>query len=61
MIAALKLSTWRSRYLKSVPQEGCSEQELKLVYHCAMVRHHFQERAKIRKYEKHGLVKRAFA
>lgn len=61
MLAALKLSTWRSRYLKSVPQEGCSEQELKLVYHCAMVRRHFQERGKTRKYEKHGLVKRAFA
>lgn len=57
LLACCRLSSWRARHSKEIQEEGCLEEELNLVFHCAMIRRHIQEHGRPRKYEKHGLVK----
>jgi glucosyl-dolichyl phosphate glucuronosyltransferase len=55
--AGRKLARWRSRHPDLIESEGCSEEELKLVYHWATVRGHRLVHRRRRNYERHGLVK----
>lgn len=57
LVASLKLSAWRSKHRHEIREEGCSEEEMGLVQHCAMIHRHVREHGRPRKYHKHGLVK----
>jgi glycosyltransferase involved in cell wall biosynthesis len=54
-----QLMAWRTRHAKDLPDEGCPERELGLVYYRGFLRGHLQERLRPRNYERHGLVKRS--
>jgi glycosyltransferase involved in cell wall biosynthesis len=56
-LANRKLAAWRAAHADEIREEGCSEEELTLVYDCAMIQGHIREHNRPRKYEKHGLVK----
>lgn len=52
-----RLARWRSRNPDRMGGEGCSEEELQLIYNCGVLRGHLRESARPRNYEHHGLVK----
>ncbi len=52
-----KLSSWRAKHPSEMGDEGCSEDELNLVYRSAMIGAHHKMSQQPRKYLKHGLVK----
>jgi hypothetical protein len=52
-----RLAKWRSRNTDKMGGEGCSEEELQLIYNCGVLRGHLRESARPRNYEHHGLVK----
>ena len=56
--AKAKLAAWRSRNSSLMSEEeGCSCEELDLVFDLALVRGHLKESRRKRNYERHGLVK----
>ena len=52
-----RLANWRSRNPDRMGADGCSEEELQLIYNCGGLRGHLSESARPRNYEHHGLVK----
>ncbi len=56
-IAIVRLSIWRVTHRGEIREEGCSEHELGLAYHLAIIKGHIAARKQPRKYAKHGLVK----
>jgi glycosyltransferase involved in cell wall biosynthesis len=57
LIASTKVAAWRATHQSEIREEGCSEQELNLIYHLAIIRGHLKVSKQPRKYAKHGLVK----
>ncbi len=57
LIASVRLSIWRATHPSEIREEGCSEYELGLAYHRAIIRGHLVASKQPRKYAKHGLVK----
>ena len=56
-IASAKLAAWRATHPSEIRDEGCSADELNLLYHRAMIAGHLEVSRQPRKYAKHGLVK----
>jgi glycosyltransferase involved in cell wall biosynthesis len=56
-IAYAKIIAWRVTHSSEIREEGCSEQELSLVYHHALIRAHSKFSRQPRNYAKHGLSK----
>jgi glucosyl-dolichyl phosphate glucuronosyltransferase len=56
-LASVKVSAWRAIHASEIREEGCSERELNLIYHRAMISGHLKASKQPRKYAKHGLVK----
>jgi hypothetical protein len=52
-----KLRAWRRRFWETIRDEGCSEEELTLVFGFAVLRAHLRERRRRRNYKCRGLVK----
>lgn len=59
LIASTKVAAWRATHPSEILEEGCSDQELNLIYHHAMIRGHLKVSKQPRKYAKHGLVKKS--
>ena len=57
LIASAKLAAWRATHPSEIRDEGCSADELNLLYHRAMIAGHLKVSNQPRKYAKHGLVK----
>lgn len=57
LIASAKVAAWRATHPSEIREEGCSERELNLIYHRAIINGHLQVSKQPRKYAKHGLVK----
>lgn len=56
-LASAKVIAWRATHPSEIREEGCSERELNLIYHRAIINGHLQVSKQPRKYAKHGLVK----
>jgi len=56
-LANRRLAAWRAAHPDEIREEGCSGEELALVYDCALIKGHIKEHKRPRKYTKHGLVK----
>ena len=52
-----KLRAWRRRFWKTITEEGCSEEELTLVFGFGVLQAHLRERRRRRNYRCRGLVK----
>ena len=57
MKAQWNLSKWRKQHAALMTPEGCSLEELDLVFQLEMVRSHLKESKRVRNYDKRGLVK----
>ncbi|MEO7099854.1 MAG: glycosyltransferase family A protein [Luteolibacter sp.] len=57
LLASRKLAAWRNNHPDRMTVEGCTEDELNLIYQLAMIKRHVEEHGRKRKYEFHGLVK----
>jgi glucosyl-dolichyl phosphate glucuronosyltransferase len=55
--AEAKLLAWRARNWNILEDEGCSEEEIDLVFKIATIQRHLKERYRKRHYTRHGLVK----
>ena len=55
--ASWRLARWRSANRLEMEAEGCSEEELTLIVHAAMIRAHLRESRRPRNYDRHGLRK----
>lgn len=56
-LASAKVIAWRVTHPSEIREEGCSERELNLIYHRAIINGHLQVSKQPRKYARHGLVK----
>lgn len=57
-VAGQKLNAWRNANQTRMTEDGCSPEELDLVYRLAVIRHHHKISHRARNYEHHGLIKR---
>lgn len=57
MKAQWNLAKWRKQNAALMTPEGCSLEELDLVFQLEMVRSHLKESKRPRNYDKRGLVK----